>query len=66
MRVMFRKDAPVAILAFSTVYPDGNLTNEVARLYTTVDHVRRMIKVLEDNIATYDLQMTKLMGAQQK
>ena len=54
MRVTFRADAPVAVLAFSTLYVDCNVSAEVARLYTSVDHLRRIVEVLTKNIEIYD------------
>lgn len=54
MRLMIRKDVPIAILLFSAAYPDVSASIEVSRLYTTIDHVKRMIDVLSRNLATYE------------
>ncbi|HZW09292.1 MAG TPA: DUF3467 domain-containing protein [Phycisphaerales bacterium] len=55
-----RKDVPIATLIFETTYVDNPgqpMAFEVARLYTTIAHVKRMIEVLSKNVAAYEEQM---------
>ena len=50
MRVMFRKDADVAVLAFKVLYPDVGVAVEVVRLCTSVTHLQRIVDVLSANL----------------
>ncbi len=50
----FRKDAAVAILVFDVLYPEIQVSAEVARLYTTADHLKRMIAVLSRSLENYE------------
>ncbi len=54
MRVMFRADASVVVLAFNVTYAEVPMSVEVARLYTSVAHLKRMIDVLSKNVAIYE------------
>lgn len=59
MRIMFRSDLPVAILVFESHYPDQQVNLEVARLYTTVAHIERMVEVMKRNVEAYKAQLAE-------
>ena len=54
MRLMFRSDSNVAILAFSTTFPEASLSLEVARMYTSISHLRAISNLLKKNLEAYD------------
>lgn len=66
MQVMFRRDSPIAILAFGVVIPEVPASVEVARLYTTVEHVRRIVEVLSKNLERYDAEIAEADSSKTK
>lgn len=59
MRLILRRDVPVGTLIFEAMYPDARVSMEVARLYTSIDHIKRIVQVLARNLDTYEAEMAK-------
>lgn len=58
MQLMMRSDIPIATLRFWT-YAPPNQAIEVARLNTTMQHVRNIVEVLGKNLEEYEAQIDK-------
>lgn len=54
MFVTVRKDVPVATISFHTFLPESGVLWEVARLCTSIDHLRKMAEALTRNVEAHD------------
>lgn len=52
--MFFRNDVPVSVLVCETVYPDMGAVQEIARMYTSVEHMRKIVQVLAAQLDAYD------------
>lgn len=51
VQILARHDVPVAVIVFDAVFPETNEIQEVARLTTTVEHLRRIKDSIEGLLA---------------